>query len=485
MPTEIAQAVTAIQNALAGVPGALLVIVLLGGPTVIWLVYRALNAAAPQRFVETATDVLWICGSCRSANGLGARSCYRCGAVPDDEELEFVSADPSPPIAAPPPMIQPVLDPSRRPLVAGRAGPANSPPRRHRSPPGAAATSPPPRGRLRPWSSQSPRRGRRSPPRGPPLSQPVVADLPPRGPRPSPSPLRGPRPSRSPIARPPPRPGALGPPLPLPRPSHRSPSSSWSSRVQRRSRSPSRPAPDGVDDATRARHVHGDAPPRGHRRWRVRRAVCGTPARARPGGRPDPGRSPQLPPVPADALPGGDRRPVAGEIAQPLRSILRKQRNTTVLLGEAIGIDVGAPRGPHVGRADPIAYDTLIVATGAHHTYFGHDEWASVAPGLKTLEDATEIRRRILIAFEAAEREADPQRRRAWMTFVLVGGGPTGVELAGSLGEIASRHAAPRLPGHRSGRCPDHPGRGDGPGAAAVSRRTAPPRPSGSSNGSG
>ena len=85
----------------------------------------------------------------------------------------------------------------------------------------------------------------------------------------------------------------------------------------------------------------------------------------------------------------------------------------------------------------PIAYDTLIVATGAHHSYFDHPEWAMFAPGLKTLEDATEIRRRILIAFEAAEREAEPERRRAWMTFVLAGGGPTGVELAGAIGEIA------------------------------------------------
>jgi NADH dehydrogenase len=125
-----------------------------------------------------------------------------------------------------------------------------------------------------------------------------------------------------------------------------------------------------------------------------------------------------------------------GDIAQPLRSVLRKQRNTTVLLGEAVGIDV---EGRRVLMSDegPIEYDTLIVATGARHTYFGNDQWAGVAPGLKTLEDATEIRRRILIAFEAAEREADPDLRRAWMTFVLVGGGPTGVELAGSLGEIA------------------------------------------------
>ncbi len=125
-----------------------------------------------------------------------------------------------------------------------------------------------------------------------------------------------------------------------------------------------------------------------------------------------------------------------GDIAQPLRSVLRKHRNTTVILGEAVGLD---PDRHEVRMADggPIGYDTLIVATGAHHTYFDHPEWATFAPGLKTLEDATEIRRRILIAFEAAEREAEPERRRAWMTFVIVGGGPTGVELAGALGEIA------------------------------------------------
>jgi NADH dehydrogenase len=125
-----------------------------------------------------------------------------------------------------------------------------------------------------------------------------------------------------------------------------------------------------------------------------------------------------------------------GDIAQPLRSVLRKQRNTTVILGRAIGLD---PDRGEVLIADggPIAYDTLIVATGAHHSYFDHPEWAALAPGLKTIEDATEMRRRILIAFEAAEREADPARRREWMTFVVVGGGPTGVELAGALGEIS------------------------------------------------
>ena len=125
-----------------------------------------------------------------------------------------------------------------------------------------------------------------------------------------------------------------------------------------------------------------------------------------------------------------------GDIAQPLRSILRRQRNTTVLLGEAVSVD---PERREVALSDggPIAYDTLIVAAGARHSYFGNDDWARFAPGLKSLDDATEIRRRILIAFEAAEREHDPARRREWMTFVLVGGGPTGVELAGALGEIA------------------------------------------------
>ncbi len=97
-----------------------------------------------------------------------------------------------------------------------------------------------------------------------------------------------------------------------------------------------------------------------------------------------------------------------GEIAQPLRSIVRKHQNTTVLLGEAVGLD---PDQRQVLMSDggPIDYDTLIVATGARHAYFGHDEWAPFAPGLKTIEDAFEMRRRILIAFEAAEREADPE----------------------------------------------------------------------------
>jgi len=126
-----------------------------------------------------------------------------------------------------------------------------------------------------------------------------------------------------------------------------------------------------------------------------------------------------------------------GEIAQPLRAILRKHENTTVLLGEAVGLD---PDRREVVLSDggPLPYDTLVVATGARFNYFGHDEWAPFAPGLKSIDDATDIRRRILIAFEAAEREHVPERRREWMTFVVVGGGPTGVELAGALGEIAN-----------------------------------------------
>jgi NADH dehydrogenase len=125
-----------------------------------------------------------------------------------------------------------------------------------------------------------------------------------------------------------------------------------------------------------------------------------------------------------------------GDIAQPLRAILRRYRNTRVVLGEAVALD---PTAHCVELSDGggVEYDTLIVATGARHAYFGHDEWAPLAPGLKTIEDATDMRRRILIAYEAAEREADPARRKEWMTFVVVGAGPTGVELAGALGEIA------------------------------------------------
>ena len=125
-----------------------------------------------------------------------------------------------------------------------------------------------------------------------------------------------------------------------------------------------------------------------------------------------------------------------GDIAAPIRWILRHARNVRVLLGEAVRIDASARR---VEFADggTLDYDYLIVASGSSHAYFGHDEWERYAPGLKTLEDAITIRRRILLAFEKAERETDPVRRRELLTFVIVGGGPTGVELAGTLAEIA------------------------------------------------
>ena len=123
-------------------------------------------------------------------------------------------------------------------------------------------------------------------------------------------------------------------------------------------------------------------------------------------------------------------------IASPLRNVLKRQKNTRVLLGEAIGIDVAKRR---VILSDgAVDYDTLVIGTGSSHQYFGHEEWAQFAPGLKTVEDATHMRRRILIAFEAAERELNPEKLRAWMTFVIAGAGPTGVELAGTLGEIAN-----------------------------------------------
>jgi NADH dehydrogenase len=125
-----------------------------------------------------------------------------------------------------------------------------------------------------------------------------------------------------------------------------------------------------------------------------------------------------------------------GEIASPLRVVLRAHQNTEVLLGEVVDLDAQGRRV--ILRDGEAAYDDLIVATGATHHYFGNDQWAPLAPGLKTVEDATEIRSRVLDAFERAEREPDLDKRRAWLTFVIVGGGPTGVELAGALGEIAN-----------------------------------------------
>jgi NADH:ubiquinone reductase (H+-translocating) len=123
------------------------------------------------------------------------------------------------------------------------------------------------------------------------------------------------------------------------------------------------------------------------------------------------------------------------DISSPLRSILNQSKNTKVLLGEVNNIDPEAQKVILGGEAIP--YDTLIVATGAKHSYFGKDDWEEFAPGLKTVEDAIEMRRRIFMAFEAAEKETDPEVRRAWLTFVVVGGGPTGVELAGAIAELA------------------------------------------------
>jgi len=122
-------------------------------------------------------------------------------------------------------------------------------------------------------------------------------------------------------------------------------------------------------------------------------------------------------------------------IAAPIRSLLKREKNVRVLLGEATGVD--AERRLLLLSGGELPYDTLVVAAGVRHHYFGREDWERLAPGLKTIEDATEMRRRILLAFEKAERETDPLQRRALLTFIVVGGGPTGVELAGALSEIA------------------------------------------------
>ncbi|MGB3532589.1 MAG: NAD(P)/FAD-dependent oxidoreductase [Microcoleaceae cyanobacterium] len=127
----------------------------------------------------------------------------------------------------------------------------------------------------------------------------------------------------------------------------------------------------------------------------------------------------------------------AGDIASPLRSVLSRHKNTQVLTGEVV--DLKPEENQLVLRDSQLKYDSLIVATGVSHHYFGNDQWADSAPGLKTVEDALEMRKRIFSAFEAAEKEPDPEKRKALLTFVVVGGGPTGVELAGALAEIAYR----------------------------------------------
>ena len=128
------------------------------------------------------------------------------------------------------------------------------------------------------------------------------------------------------------------------------------------------------------------------------------------------------------------------EIASPIRNILRDQKNATVILADVSGIDLAHKEIIADGRRIP--YDTLVLATGAEHAYFGHDEWAPFAPGLKTIDDATYLRRRILLAFEHAETEPDPIERQRLLNFVVVGGGPTGVEMAGAIAELAKRALA-------------------------------------------
>jgi NADH:ubiquinone reductase (H+-translocating) len=129
-----------------------------------------------------------------------------------------------------------------------------------------------------------------------------------------------------------------------------------------------------------------------------------------------------------------------GDIASPIRWILRHQPNVEVQLAELRGVEVA--RRTVILTDGEMSYDYLILATGSTHAYFGHEEWREAAPGLKSLEDALEIRRRVLMAFERAEREVDPSRRLALLTFVVVGGGPTGVELAGALAEISRQSLA-------------------------------------------
>src|ERR1051325_5149706 len=130
-----------------------------------------------------------------------------------------------------------------------------------------------------------------------------------------------------------------------------------------------------------------------------------------------------------------------GEIAAPIRGVLRKFPNVSVLLGEVTGFDL-EQRLVHTAPGEDIPYDYLVVAAGATHSYFGRDDWAPLAPGLKTIEDALEIRRRVLLAFELAEREAIATGKHPPLNFVVVGGGPTGVELAGTLAEISRKSLA-------------------------------------------
>ncbi len=164
------------------------------------------------------------------------------------------------------------------------------------------------------------------------------------------------------------------------------------------------------------------------------------------------------------------------DIAQPIRSILRHQRNTEVLMDEVVGIDIAA-RQVALASGARLAYDYLVLATGATHSYFGHDEWEPLAPGLKTIEDAIEIRRRVLLAFELAERQMVEQGWHPPLNFVVIGGGPTGVELAGAISDIAQlymRHDFRHIDPTKSRVLLLD---GGAARAGRLSRRISPPRP--------
>ena len=159
-----------------------------------------------------------------------------------------------------------------------------------------------------------------------------------------------------------------------------------------------------------------------------------------------------------------------GEIASPLRAVVGRNRNTEVILAEVTDLDIANRRV--ILRDGEVPYDHLVIATGSTHHYFGNQQWADIAPGLKTIEDATAIRGRLLVAFERAEREPDTEKRRAWLSFVIVGGGPTGVELAGALGEVANDTLRHDFPAHQPGGSADPAGGGRTARAAWLPTRT-------------
>ena len=162
------------------------------------------------------------------------------------------------------------------------------------------------------------------------------------------------------------------------------------------------------------------------------------------------------------------------EIAWPIRYLLRGRQEVTTLFANVSGVDAAGKR-VLLDDGDALPYDTLVLATGARHAYFGHDEWEPFAPGLKTLEDATTLRRRILVAFERAERETDPARRAALLTFVIIGAGPTGVEMAGTIADLAQGHAAAGLPQHRHPQDPRRADRGRARACSPAFPKISPP----------